>query len=228
VKRRRPTKRHTAVPAKLIADIQVWRAATQIDPSDLRPSGHPSSAAPPESSSSNSTSGSPPTTGIGDGGNCWPPKPRPPPQTHSCRSRQKGCTTSPRPASNATLLVSPAAAAVPLADHHPAAALWWRILDQLPRTNLEPGPSDNQHRPSDQAHAREVTGAAATRAALGAASRRRPAPLNLAFRPITTPEMDFGDLSPNPMISIQLRGAPSAPRVVLPVGALRVGTRGAA
>jgi hypothetical protein len=83
---------------------------------------------------------------------------------------------------DATLLVSPAAAAVPLADHHPAAALWWRILDQLPRTNLEPGPSDNQHRPSDQAHAREVTGAAATRAALGAASRRRPAPLNRAKR----------------------------------------------
>jgi hypothetical protein len=29
------------VPAELIADIQVWRAATQVDPSDLRPTGPP-------------------------------------------------------------------------------------------------------------------------------------------------------------------------------------------
>src|SRR5215207_725234 len=28
-----------ALPAELIADIQVWRAATQVDPSDLRPTG---------------------------------------------------------------------------------------------------------------------------------------------------------------------------------------------
>jgi hypothetical protein len=32
-------KRRAAVPAELIADIQVWRAATQVDPSDLRPTG---------------------------------------------------------------------------------------------------------------------------------------------------------------------------------------------
>ena len=30
---------HAAVPAELIADVQVWRAATQVDPSDLRPTG---------------------------------------------------------------------------------------------------------------------------------------------------------------------------------------------
>jgi conjugative relaxase-like TrwC/TraI family protein len=30
---------HAAVPAELIADIQVWRAATQVDPSDQRPTG---------------------------------------------------------------------------------------------------------------------------------------------------------------------------------------------
>jgi hypothetical protein len=29
------------VPAELIADIQVWRAATHVDPSDLRPTGPP-------------------------------------------------------------------------------------------------------------------------------------------------------------------------------------------
>ena len=32
---------HAPVPAELIADVQVWRAATQVDPSDLRPTGPP-------------------------------------------------------------------------------------------------------------------------------------------------------------------------------------------
>jgi hypothetical protein len=40
---------------------------------------------------------------------------------------------------DATLLVRSAAAAGPLPDDHPAAALWWRILDQLPQTpNKDP------------------------------------------------------------------------------------------
>jgi hypothetical protein len=33
--------RHTPVPAEMIAEIQVWRAANQVDPSDLRPTGPP-------------------------------------------------------------------------------------------------------------------------------------------------------------------------------------------
>jgi hypothetical protein len=33
---------------------------------------------------------------------------------------------------DATLLVRSAAAAGPVPDDHPAAALWWRILDQIP------------------------------------------------------------------------------------------------
>jgi hypothetical protein len=33
--------RPAPVPAELVADIQVWRAATQVDPSDLRPTGPP-------------------------------------------------------------------------------------------------------------------------------------------------------------------------------------------
>jgi len=44
---------------------------------------------------------------------------------------------------DAALLVHSAAAAGPLPDDHPAAALWWRILDQLPQTpNQEPGTPD--------------------------------------------------------------------------------------
>jgi hypothetical protein len=36
-----PGQPHVAVPAELIADVQVWCAATQVDPSDLRPTGPP-------------------------------------------------------------------------------------------------------------------------------------------------------------------------------------------
>jgi hypothetical protein len=32
---------HAPVPAELICDVQVWRAATQVDASDLRPTGRP-------------------------------------------------------------------------------------------------------------------------------------------------------------------------------------------
>jgi hypothetical protein len=40
---------------------------------------------------------------------------------------------------DAAQLVRSAAAAGPLPDDHPAAALWWRILDQLPQTpNQDP------------------------------------------------------------------------------------------
>ena len=35
--------RHADMPADLIADMQVWRAATQVDPGDLRPTGPPQS-----------------------------------------------------------------------------------------------------------------------------------------------------------------------------------------
>jgi hypothetical protein len=42
---------------------------------------------------------------------------------------------------DATHLLRSAAAAAPLPDDHPAAALWWRILDQLPPTpNQQPAP----------------------------------------------------------------------------------------
>ena len=41
--KRRPgrPKPHALVPAELIADLQVWRAATQVDPGDLRSTGPP-------------------------------------------------------------------------------------------------------------------------------------------------------------------------------------------
>jgi hypothetical protein len=127
---------------------------------------------------------------------------------------------------DATLLVSSAAAAAPLPDHHPRGSAQVAHSRSTTPTSREPRPSDNQHRPTDAAHAHEVRGAAATRAALGAASRLRPEPLNLTARPINTAEVGLGGLSPNP--SSLSSGAAPVPRRVssLQRGPLRVGTRG--
>jgi hypothetical protein len=124
---------HT-VPAELIADMRVWRAATQVDPSDLRPTG------PPQ---------------LGHAARAWQQqldKRLAAADTRTeWRWRQLLAAEAPntttdsflpelterlsnltRAGFDATLLVRSAAAAGPLPDDHPAAALWWRILDQLP------------------------------------------------------------------------------------------------
>jgi hypothetical protein len=131
---------HAPVPAELIADVQVWRAATQVDPSDLRPTG------PPQ---------------LSHATQAWQRQLDKRLATDTCGDRQwrqllatevPSATADPfmpelverlnnltRAGFDATLLVRSAAAAGPLPDDHPAAALWWRILDQLPETpNQEP------------------------------------------------------------------------------------------
>jgi hypothetical protein len=60
-------------------------------------------------------------------------------------------------------------------DDHPAAALWWRILDQRPETPNNTRPPRGS--PSDPAHDHQVTRPAATQATLGAATRVRSEPL---------------------------------------------------
>ena len=133
------------MPAELIADVQVWRAATQVDPSDLRPTG------PPQ---------------LGYAARIFQQqldKRLAAADTHADRRwRQLLATEVPsatadpflpeleerltnlaRAGFDATLLVRSAAAAGPLPDDHPAAALWWRILDQLPQTpNQDPATPD--------------------------------------------------------------------------------------
>jgi conjugative relaxase-like TrwC/TraI family protein len=129
-------KPHTSVPAELIAEVRVWRAATQVDPSDLRPTG------PPQ---------------LGRVARFWQQqldKRLAAVDTHTDRQwRRLLATEVPRATADpflpeleerlsnlaragfdATLLVRSAAAAGPPPDDHPAAALWWRILDQLPET----------------------------------------------------------------------------------------------
>jgi conjugative relaxase-like TrwC/TraI family protein len=130
---------HALVPAELIADLQVWRAANQIDPSDLRPTG------PPQ---------------LGYASRAWQQqldKRLAATDTHTdwrqmLATEVPSATADPflpeleerltnltRAGFDATLLVRSAVAAAPLPDDHPAAALWWRILDQLPqRPNQDP------------------------------------------------------------------------------------------
>jgi hypothetical protein len=141
---------HAPVPAELIADIQVLRAATQVDPGDLRPTG------PPQ---------------LGRGAHVFQQqldKRLATPDTNTDEQWRRllatevpSATADPflpeleqrlnnltRAGFDATQLVRSAAAAGPLPDDHPAAALWWRILDQLPQTpNQEPGPSTPSRRP---------------------------------------------------------------------------------
>jgi hypothetical protein len=124
---------HAAVPAELTADMQVWRAATQVDPSDRRPTG------PPQ---------------LGRAARTWQQqldkRMAAAATDEDRRWRQLLAAEAPaatadsflpeltarlsdltRAGSDATLLVRSAATEGPLPDDHPAAALWWRILDQL-------------------------------------------------------------------------------------------------
>ena len=124
---------HAAVPAELIADVQVWRAATQVDPSDLRPTG---------------------PRQLGHAARTWQQQLDKQLATaatdEAWRWRQLLATEVPsvtadpflpelterlsnltRAGFGASRLVRLAAAQGPLPDDHPAAALWWRILDQL-------------------------------------------------------------------------------------------------
>jgi hypothetical protein len=124
---------HAPVPAELIADVQVWRAATQVDPSDHRPTG---------------------PRQHGYAARIWQHRlgMRLAVDTHAdWQWRQLLATETPTTTADPFLpelaerlsnptwagfdtihLVRSAAAAGPLPDDHPAAALWWRILDQLP------------------------------------------------------------------------------------------------
>jgi conjugative relaxase-like TrwC/TraI family protein len=133
--------RRALIPADLMADMQVWRAATQVDPTDLRPTG------PPQLDNAARFFQQRLDKRIAAAD-----------INADLRWRQLLATAAPRATADpfmpelaerlsnlsragfdATLLVRSAATAGPLPDDHPAAALWWRILDQLPQTpNQEP------------------------------------------------------------------------------------------
>jgi hypothetical protein len=126
---------HSLVPAQLIADLQVWRAATQVDPSDLRPTGPPQLAGATRAWQQQLDK----RLAAADTRTEW--------RWRQLLAAEVPSTTADsflpelterlsnltRAGFDATLLVRSTAAAGPLPDDHPAAALWWRILDQLPQ-----------------------------------------------------------------------------------------------
>ena len=127
---------HAPVPAELIADLQVWRAATQVDPSDLRPTGPPQlgRAARIFQQQLDMRLAAADTNADRQ----WrrllateAPSATADPFLPELEERLTNLT---RAGFDATHLLRSAAAAGPLPDDHPAAALWWRILDQLPET----------------------------------------------------------------------------------------------
>jgi conjugative relaxase-like TrwC/TraI family protein len=124
-----------AKPAELIADIQVWRAATQVDPSDRRPTGPPQfgyAARIFQQQLDKRLAGAETRTEwrwrqlLAAGA----PSATADPFLPELEERLSDLT---RAGFDATHLLRSAAAAGPLPDDHPAAALWWRILDQLPQ-----------------------------------------------------------------------------------------------
>jgi hypothetical protein len=127
--------RHALVPAELIADIQVWRAATQVDPSDLRPTGAPQLGGATRVFQQQLDK----RLAATDTHTEWrwrqlvaaeAPSATADPFLPELAERLSYLT---RAGFDATHLLRSAAAAGPLPDDHPAGALWWRILDQLPQ-----------------------------------------------------------------------------------------------
>ena len=120
--------------AELIADVQLWRAATQVDPSDLRPTGPLQIGAATRIFQLQLDKRLAAAT-INEGWR-W---------QQLLAAEVPGATADPflpelaekldyltRAGFDARLLLRSAAAEGPLPNDHPAAALWWRILDQLP------------------------------------------------------------------------------------------------
>jgi conjugative relaxase-like TrwC/TraI family protein len=133
--------RRDPVPAELIADVQLWRAATQVDPIDLRPTGPPQldNAArifQQQLDKRLATADTHPDPRWRQLLATEIPSVTADPFLPELEERLHNLT---RAGYDATLFVRSAAAAGSLPDDHPAAALWWRILDQLPQTpNQQP------------------------------------------------------------------------------------------
>jgi AAA domain/TrwC relaxase len=124
---------HALVPAELIAEVQVWRAATQVDPADLRPTGTPQFGRAARIFQQQLDKRL--AAAATDDDRRWRrllatevPSVTADPFLPDLAERLSDLTRS---GFDATLLMRSAAAAGPLPDDHPSAALWWRILDQL-------------------------------------------------------------------------------------------------
>jgi hypothetical protein len=133
----------------LIADIQVWRAATQVDPNDLRPTG-PAQLAYATRVFQQQLGQQLADTNADER---WRrllatefPRVTVDPFLPELEKRLTNLTGA---GFDAALLMRSAAAAGPLPDDHPAPALWWRILDLLPQTPSQ-DPASSQSAPTTQ------------------------------------------------------------------------------
>jgi hypothetical protein len=128
--------------ADLIADIQVWRAATQVrQPTCGQPGPYNQVFSPgPGNFDWTSNSWQPTSLKINNGQTSWHNRSQTSPMTPSCPTWVYSLEHLNRLGFDAASLVQTAAAKGPLPDDHPAAALWWRILDELPP--LKRGNSD--------------------------------------------------------------------------------------
>jgi hypothetical protein len=204
--------RRALVPAELIADVQLWRAATQVDPIDLRPTG------PRQLDNATRIFQQRLDQRLGAANthaeSAWrqllareSPRATADPFLPELAER---LTNLARAGFDATLLVRSAAAAGPLPDDHPAAALWWRILDQLPQTpNIDPAAANAA--PAT----RQRTTPHATGSHPGRAWRRRPRSVRAAETSLSQRRRCIGrGLLPGPDSNqasrAALRAAPAA------------------
>ena len=176
-------KLQTPLPAELIADVQVWRAAIQLDPSDLRPTGPPQHSyagriwqqqldkrlAATDSRTDRDLrrllATEVPNTArpipAGTGRQAAQPRPSRPRRRPRRSDGARRRTPTRRPPSRSSLVAHPRSAT-------PA--------------NAESGLCPRRGSPSDQAYDHDVTRAAAAHASPGAAARAWPQPLKCGKR----------------------------------------------
>jgi hypothetical protein len=122
------------LPIGLITDLQVWRAAMQVEP-DLRPTGleQPSLLARTWQHRLNRRLGTHDTPQDQQWAELLAELIPNLINDSFLPSLTERLENSARAGFDATSLVQSAAAKARLTDDHPAAALWWRILDELPQ-----------------------------------------------------------------------------------------------
>ena len=191
---------HALVPAELIADVQVWRAATQVDPSDLRPTG------PPQLGHAARIFQQQLDKRLAAAG--YPYRPA---MAATARHRSPQRDRRPIPAGTRGKVDQPHPGRL---RRHPPRAVGGRrrtptrrpprrsplVAHPRPATaNAEPGTRNPRGNPSDQAHDHD---AHATSSHPCRARRRLPRSARAAETSppdaSTTPEMCFGGLLPNP------------------------------
>jgi conjugative relaxase-like TrwC/TraI family protein len=137
------TQLHTLLPVELTADIQVWRAASQIHPWDLRPTGPSQLGGATRIFQQQLDKRL--AAAAADTDRRWRqllatevPSVTADPFLPELAGRLTNLT---RAGFDATRLVRSATVTGSMPDDHPAAALWWRILDQLPPQTPKPNPT---------------------------------------------------------------------------------------